>query len=852
MTKSRIYTGRQLSSISFPLGGIGTGNINLNGYGEILEWEIFNRPNKGSLLPFTFPLLYIKGDDDYKWVGVLASYPNPPYTYDAYGFRRFNGEGLPHISDNTFIGEYPFAYIYFKDSRIPLDISLEAFNPFIPHNEKDSGIPVACLTYRIKNLTDQTFVASIAFSVLNCVGYDGFSRINGRFYEGFGLNINEFREDKSTKGIFMYSKKYARDHPRFGSVAIGVLNHDNITFKTSLKTLGKSFLAYAELYSYWKEFADHGTLDNNMDGIKPSADGTTRVGAIASTVEVKSGEEKEIVFLISWYFPNRLVTWHKEEPYYLKYVGNWYATQWNDAWDVLTYTAKSFRRLRTKTLDFHDALFSSTLPIEVIDAVSSNLSILKTNTCMRIETGELMCFEGCGDQEGCCPMNCTHVYNYEQAIAFLFPSLERSMRIVDFLINLEEDGKMAFRTRLPLDNRKPWGTPAADGQMGCILKVYREWLLSGDDDFLKKLWPHVKRSLEYAWKEWDLDVDGVMEQAQHNTYDVEFYGANTMVGSLYLAALLAIYKMAKYLGDKDAEKYREIFVKGKEKLDKLTWNGEYYIQRYDTEKAPRFQYGIGCLSDQVIGQWFSHILGLGYILPKEHVRKALKSILRYNWKNLREHANTFRVYALEDEKGLVVCSWPKGGRPEIPVPYADEVWTGIEYQVASHLIYEGFVEEGLEIVKEVRRRYDGEKRNPWDELECGHHYARALSSWSLILSLSGFYYSAPEKTLKFDPKIEREKFRVIFVTGDSWGIYEQRITEAEMISVLKVLDGALEIKTLKVPNPGRIHKIRLFYNGNIIDGECSLEDAQIVLEFADKLVLRSSDQLEIKVLRSKN
>jgi len=294
--------------------------------------------------------------------------------------------------------------------------------------------------------------------------------------------------------------------------------------------------------------------------------------------------------------------------------------------------------------------------------------------------------------------------------------------------------------------------------MGSVLKLYREWQISGDEPFLRRLWPRAKAALEYAWTSWDKDRDGVMEGEQHNTYDIEFYGPNTMMGTLYLGALKAGAAMAEAMGDReDAAVYRRLFESGRTKHEML-WNGEYYVQRVPSvqEVQPllsasdepwhanavvdgqlRYQYGAGCLSDQLLGQWLSTVVGLGHVLAPEHVGTALQSIYRHNFRHdFYDHPNAQRLYALGDEKGLVLCSWPRGERPALPFVYADEVWTGIEYQVAAHLVYEGHVAEGLAVVRGVRDRYDGRRRNPWNEVECGSHYARALASWSVLLALS--------------------------------------------------------------------------------------------------------------------
>ena len=289
-------------------------------------------------------------------------------------------------------------------------------------------------------------------------------------------------------------------------------------------------------------------------------------------------------------------------------------------------------------------------------------------------------------------MNCTHVYNYEQALAHLYPDVERSMREIDFLNNLRPDGSMSFRTPVPLVKGGNNNFPAADGQMGCVMKVYREWRLGGSDEWLRKLWPDVKRALEYAWVQWDADRDGVMEGEQHNTYDIMFYGPNTMMGTLYLGALLAASRMAGHLADRDAEaRYRGLFEQGGAKLDRALWNGEYYVQHVDESRpeAKKYQYGEGCLSDQLLGQWFAEVVELGKLLPHEHVQSALDAIFKHNFRTGFETLpNAQRIYALNDEAGLLLCSWPRGKRPELPFVYSDEVWTGIEYQVAAHLIYE--------------------------------------------------------------------------------------------------------------------------------------------------------------------
>ena len=160
-------------------------------------------------------------------------------------------------------------------------------------------------------------------------------------------------------------------------------------------------------------------------------------------------------------------------------------------------------RLERGTRDFHAALFGSSLPPEVLDAVSANIVPLRSPTCFWLEDGRFFGFEGCFDDHGCCEGTCTHVWSYAQTLAYLFPSLEREMRRIEFVHETDGAGWMAFRNHQTFGEVFLWqrgGQPeaAVDGQMGSILRVYREWRLSGDRAWLESVWPGVKRALGYA------------------------------------------------------------------------------------------------------------------------------------------------------------------------------------------------------------------------------------------------------------------------------------------------------------------------------------------------------------------
>jgi hypothetical protein len=404
-----------------------------------------------------------------------------------------------------------------------------------------------------------------------------------------------------------------------------------------------------------------------------------------------------------------------------------------------------------------------------------------------MENGDVHGYEGMGPDFGCCPGNCTHVWNYAHTLAALFPSLERNMRETAFLSQTFESGYQCFRTTFPMEGHY-FRSVAADGQMGNIMRVYREWKFSGDDAWMKKLWPSVQRSLEYAWsgpqkgsrewewasgiKAWDPDTSGMLTGRQHNTYDIDFYGPNMLTGSLYLGALKACSEMAHFLKDPKAELYQRIFEKGRETYDRLLWNGSWYEQHVE-EGQTKYQYGKGCLSDQLLGQYLAFNSGLGYLHDPEKVRQCLHQIFEHNFiPDFSDFHNVQRVYALNQEGGMVLCSWPEGDREAIPFPYADEVWTGVEYQVAASLIRAGWVTEGLKVTEAVRQRYAGFNRNPYAEIESGFYYARALSGWAVFQALSGFVFDGSRGYLEFDPADAGESYSTFWSAGEGWGIYK--------------------------------------------------------------------------------
>ena len=760
---------------AFPLGGIGTGNVSLGARGNLRDWEIGHQSNKGNNLPNTFFALRTKVGDQAPITRVLEGPVQAPHDL-SHGYHPSTSAGLPRLNKATLKGEYPIASIEFEDDEFPLDVELEAYTPLIPLNAEDSGIPCAILTYTITNPTNEKADLTLAGSMMNPTGEMNVNVFG--FFEAHktGRTRNQYREGDSYRGLYLDAVDIEDDNLYAGNVSL-VTDHPNVTVKPYW--LRGAWFDFLE--EFWTDFTEDGRFtDLNYEDASP--DGRPDTASLGLVDTLAAGESKTYRFILSWYMPNRINGWDRKTDRVTK--AN-YATRFDDSWAVAAYVYDQFARLDKTTRQFRDALFGSTLPQMVVDALAANIVPVRSQTCFWLEDGRFYGWEGCFDEGGCCAGSCTHVWSYAQTSAFLFPSLERTMRDIEFLVETEDDGYMSFRNHHAFGEEFLWAwgdqkaEAAVDGQMGSILRAYREYQLSGDESWLSSIWDGIKRAIGFAGMHWDSDGDHVLDGRQHNTYDIEFYGPNPLSSIYYLAAVRAVEQMALVMGEPDlAERCKAAFQKGSQKLDELTWNGEFFIQKLDDVDAYKYQHGLGCLSDQLLGQLHARILGLGDLLPADHIRTAIKSIYDYNFReNFEDHVNCQRTYVLNDEAGLLLCSWPNGGRPKLPFVYSDEVWTGIEYQVAAHLIYEGWLDEGLEIVKAARNRHDGYRRNPWNEVECGHHYARSMASWAVLLALTGQQTRANVDQATFAPVMDastdEQVFRAFWSNGREWGTFTQ-------------------------------------------------------------------------------
>jgi uncharacterized protein (DUF608 family) len=810
------YEGEYLSRLAFPVGGIGAGMFCLEGTGAVSHMSVRNRPEVFHE-PVLFAAVAVKG---LKNGAKLLEGPVPSWKF--FGQRGTgNGAsgtsfGLPRFQHARFTTEFPFARIVLQDEDVPLETAITGWSPFIPSDEDNSGLPVGALEYSFVNKGARPVDAVFSCHAKNFLASAKEVKNSiGRIANGFVLEQEGSPEKPYLQGSFAI---YTGED---GAIV------DHCWFRGGW---------WDPLTMAWNTVRDGNT--RATDPVESGAPGAS----LFVPFSLAPGAKRTIRVLMAWYVPESALhigeVMMEEKKNCDPATGccagprdlgisngrtspsanykPWYSSRFSGVGEVAADWRKNYADLHKNTSLFSNAFYSSSLPAEVMEAVAANLTILKSPTVLRQYDGRLWSWEGCGDDEGCCHGSCTHVWNYAQAMPHLFPRLEQTLRNTEFCENQARSGHQGFRANMPISPLKHDFHAAADGQLGGIMKVHRDWRISGDSDWLKRIYPMVKASMDYCIAVWDPRGKGVVEEPHHNTYDIEFWGPDGMCTSFYLGALKAMMEMGSYLRE-DAGKYEELYKKGRTYMETKLFNGEYFFQdieykelsapdpakaksfggEYSQEavemlqkEGPKYQYGTGCLSDGVLGAWIGSMCGLENFIGPAKIKSHLEAVHRYNVKkDLSEHANPQRPsYALGHEGGLLLCSWPKGGKLSLPFVYSDEVWTGIEYQVASHLMLMGKVAEGLEVVRLCRDRYDGRVRNPFNEYECGHWYARAMSSYGLLQGLTGIRFDAVDGTLYVDSRIG--DFTCFVSTATGFGTVSLRGGRA----TVKTVYGKIEVK----------------------------------------------------------
>ena len=838
---------KDLKYIGMPVGGIGCGQVYLGGDGQLWYWDIFNikRINPG-------------GPGDKFYINPMVQ----DKRFDQGFAIRIKNKITPFVkplraggfSDIEFEGQYPIGNVSYKENGFPLEVNLKAFSPFIPTNSEESGFPAVVMEYTIKNAGVETIEAELFGWLQNTSNLFASNK-------NMGEHINRIVEmDGKLQLICSSEGENIQDLPDSGNMTLTLLDSDN---------------SWASPFAPKDIDFNLPEVCGNNETIAKKDLGENLTGALGKVMKLSPNESKKVTFIISWYFPNL----HRKESGFhnLKNRENlryYYSSKFSSSDDVANYISGNRTELIGTTKKWVETWYKSSLPKWFLDRTFVNTSTLATSACYRLDDltddpdneGRFYAMEGVYLGEG----TCTHVFHYEQVLGRVFPNLASQLREqIDYGLSFKENGIIGYRGEFSNSGHHDGRGYAVDGQAGTILRTYREHTMSADDAFLKRNWPRIKTSIEYMIshdKEKNGKADGILEGIQYNTLDRMWYGKNAWISSLYNAALRAGEAMASDVGDtKFAKECNKIALKGYKNMTDELFNGEYFINILDPENPRSPNSNIGCHIDQVLGQSWAMQVGLPRVLPEKETKSALSAIYKYNFqKDVGSYLATseiqnVRFYALPGEAGTIMCTFPNGGADKAPgkieneweklvVSYFSECMTGFTYQAAAHMINEGLVDEGLEMIKAIHERYSPSKRNPFNEVEYGNHYTRAMSSYGAFVAASGFKYHGPKGILGFNPKINPENFKSAFITAEGWGSFTQKRNKGEQLNLLELHFGELKISSFEVhlEQEVKVSSLEMFVDGKPISTNYSQSDKIVTIHF-DELNLTANQKIELKI-----
>ncbi|MFX4272359.1 GH116 family glycosyl-hydrolase [Propionibacteriaceae bacterium Y1685] len=790
MAEARPISHRDGRFVAMPLGGIGTGNVSICADGALRQWQLPNSGNHRGDLPWSF--FAVRAGCVEPPLDVVRVLQAPPPPADAARtplvtddeiptWQRELLETVPPVDGTTFAGTYPEAEITYHDDELPVAITLNASTPMVPGDVEESSLPVAMFTFEIRNTAEHHVYGWLGSALQNAVGGDGYSPVTGVNSRLYGGNTNRLlRTDGWTK-VIMENNSLAPDDPGAGQMVLAT--------DSSTATGLVQWQTPEEFFTFLGSRAwgvDSSKLDlapwmpdslpnSPKPASGPSVAGQTWNGGLAHRFDLAPGESTTVRVIMAWHFGNRYADFGQFGPAKEQwgasrfFLGNAYARRHPNAEAVVDHVLPRWNDLVETTRSWVDTLRGSSLSVDQIEHLAAQAAYVRSPSCFRTAAGRFHGFEGVlgastrmwnGDLGGSCPLNCTHVWNYAQAMSALFPALEQDMRETEFDVMQHPTGYIPHRVIAPTFLPQLWDTsiggpeePALDGMLGSVLKTYREVRRGAGTHWLARYWPNVCRLLDHIHQKWDPDRTGLLHGVQPSTHDIDLTGLNSFMGTLWLAALRAAEEMALIVNDDQrASEFSDRFAQASAAYDEALFNGEHYVQVLEEGDNPDFQWVTGVLSDQLIGQWWAHALDLGHLLPVDHVRSALRTVVNTNLReDFADFEHGYRVFADGEDSGLLMCSWPAGGRPAVPTRYADEVWTGIEYQVAAHCLVEGLTDEADRVLAALWARYDGTRRNPYNEIECGDHYVRAMAGWSVLEALGGYTVDAVTGTVRLRP-----------------------------------------------------------------------------------------------------
>ncbi len=828
-----VYRGKDLEKIGMPIGGLCAGQLYLGGDGKLWHCDIFNQPRRTDGSTYQHPL-------------VPASPLEQGFALEVTvdGKKQVRPLTQAGFAEISFCGEYPVANIEYRDPKLPVTVSLEAFSPFVPLHTDDSSLPATVLRYKVKNTGSAKVEVRLAGWLENAVCHfsapgEAAKRRNRVQREKGVLLIQSDVENGSPEKVLkpeLMSEADLKQPLDMGTMAIALL--DPQASDRAAASLGAGNLPEA---AFAAELADQAA----------QAAGSKLVGAIIRTMSLEPGKEATATFLISWHFPYLdMQKWKIERMETLKDNGRHYATRFASAAAVAGHVASRFAALHAQTRLWHDTWYDSTLPYWFLDRTMLNTVCLASATSHRFASGRFWGWEGVG----CCEGTCTHVWHYAHAMARLFPDLERDLRKrTDFGTAMEKPSG-AIRHR-----GEGFGL-AVDGQAGCILRAYREHQMTADGAWLKDLWPNIKLAMQCLIK---MDKGaGLLDGHQWNTLDAGWYGQIAWLSGLYLASLRAASEMATDMGDDTfAAECRKIADTGRESIKRL-FDREYFINLIDSKHPEAINSGTGCEIDQVFGQSWAYQVGLDRVIPENETRLALQALWRYNFTPdcgaYRKIYKGGRWFALAGEAGMVMCTFPRkdwsfedsGGKGNTDGcrNLFNEVMNGFEYQVAGHMIWEGMVQQGLAVTRAVHDRHHPSKRNPWNEVECGDHYSRSMASYGVFIAASGFEYHGPKQHIGFAPKLTPENFKAAFTSAEGWGSYAQKIEGGKLKAAISLRWGKMKLKTVALEVPeAAARSVKVELAGKNLPAQLARSGSHAVVSFPAGMEIQAGQSLVVSV-----
>lgn len=832
-------TKNELRYIGMPVGGICCGTVYVGGDGRLWVWDIFNENQFGAIpktLKIELPAFDLKEINN--MAGTLYI---EPAQADSTPLQQGFALLIKHDKKTTikrlhfddwdeviFKATYPVATIKYIDKSLDLEVTVNAFSPFIPGDAHNSGLPVTVQSVSVKNTSAKPVQVSIAGWLENKILLNtgkekaDFKRMNPSFENGHCKGV--------CCEIFTQNKSY-NIAPDYGnmSLAVHAQNADIITDAAS----------------------DDSEIAKAIKGfLKLSAD--SPVGIVASTHNLKAGEQQTTDFTISWFTPNTSLQEISE--YSPKHVKDsefhYYTAQFTHSTAVAEYVAKNYKDLKAETFLWRDTWYESTLPHWFLERTLLNISTLATTTSHRFQKGRFYAWEGVG----CCEGTCTHVYQYAQGMSRIFPELEMGMRAnVDLGSAFDEEvGMIRYRG-------ESFG-PSIDGQAGTILRIYREYLMSSDGKLLTNNWSKIKKAVSFVMKQ-DKNGDGMEDTPMENTLDAKWSGEIAWIVGLCIAAVAAGQKMAEDMNDAAfADVCKSYVDKGSKNMEQYLFNGEYFIHRPDPAigKKEIGSYNT-CHIDQVYGQAWAWQVGLGRILSKEKTMSALQALWKYNYMPdvgpyIKEHTGG-RFYALAGDGGMVMNTNPRnedkpfGEAKAWQMGYFNECMSGFEHQVAAHMMAEGMVEESLVLTRSIHDRYHAFKRNPFNEIECSDHYGRAMASFGTFISAIGFTYHGPKGFIGFAPRLSAENFKAPFTVAEGWGTYAQQKDSGSFAAQLSIKHGALKLKELsiEVAENFKANGVVVMMDGKKIKATILQNKIACSIEFANSILVNKNAVISIKV-----